>query len=161
MVSFYESCILEINKIAVEGKRVFRNHASSKKSSTVNRGSFTYVDDLPLSTNLCIRRFTYLNRRYSRRRYHARKHRLYRVRVVRSKTYRRVRFALKGKVTRFFKTKHNDKKKHYLKKKYNAKKVHYTETKDKSKKKHYANKTNYPQPKATYEEQNNYIPKYN
>jgi hypothetical protein len=160
MVSFYESCILEINKIAVEGKRVFRNHASSKKSSTVNRGSFTYLDDLdlPFSTNLCIRRFTYLNRRYARIRAHARKHRLYRVRVLRRTTYRRVRVALKGKVTRFLKKKHIDKKKHHIKK--NAKKVHNTETKDKSKKKHYANKTNYHPPKAAYEEKNNYQHNY-
>lgn len=48
-----------------------------------------------------------------------------------------------------------------MEKKYYAKKVHNTETKDKSKKKHYANKTNYHQPRATYEEKNNYIPKYN
>lgn len=65
-LSFYEASIIEINKIAVLGKRVFRNATSSRKIKFSLSGS--YIDELVDNTRAVAIRTTARRRQYMYRR---------------------------------------------------------------------------------------------
>jgi hypothetical protein len=60
--SFYEQCIIEVNKIAVQGRRVFNNATSSKTDKYAVISGTTFIDDVADTT-----RYSFFRRMLKRR----------------------------------------------------------------------------------------------